>query len=80
MSASHTPTPAVSSLINTSFASRSGTGSVCNDSTSGPPKRSIAAARMVFGMAAARTGSGIVCMGIAPSGGELGKPQPAWMA
>jgi hypothetical protein len=50
MSASQPPTPAVSTAINTSRASGTGTGSEWIDNTSGPPKRSIAAARMVFGI------------------------------
>src|SRR5260370_11568426 len=49
ISASQTPTPAVCILIKTSPLSTSGTGSLWSVSTSGPPKRSIAAACMISG-------------------------------
>jgi hypothetical protein len=51
MSASHEPAPAVCSAISTSPTSGTGTGGTWIVSTSGPPNWSIAAARMVSGMA-----------------------------
>ena len=43
------PTPAVCTAIKTSFGPSSGTGNSSSVSTSGPPYRSIAMARIVFG-------------------------------
>src|SRR5262249_32720693 len=54
ISASHGPTPAVSSAIRTSPGSTLGTGKVCIERRSGPPKRSMAAASISVGMAEAR--------------------------
>jgi acyl-CoA synthetase (AMP-forming)/AMP-acid ligase II len=50
---SHTPTPAACISISTSRGPGDGTGSVCSVSTSGGPKRSIAAARIVAGTSGA---------------------------
>ena len=48
--ASQLPAPAVCTAMRISLVSISGTGSVWMVTSSGPPKRSMAAARIVFGM------------------------------